>query len=122
MPKMVTIEVDPSFAAPKAAEEKAAWEAAKAKGPMQVPEVTAAEAVKYSRGMYRIRPEGRAPLPSAPSLQELPLEELKRLYVSLGGKVTDKLLKRSEIITFISNKLDAIEVVDDEIQSDGDGE
>jgi hypothetical protein len=111
MPKTVTIELDPSWKA-KTEEEKAA--AARAK-PIQVSYVSAQEAVRNSGGMYRIKPEGAAPLPAAPSLQELPLEELKRMYVALGGRVSDKPLKRSEIITFITQKMDALEVVEDEI-------
>lgn len=122
MPKTVTIEVDPAFPAPKSGDGKAAYDSAKAKGPLTVSFVAAQEAVKLSGGMYRIRPEGQAPLPSAPPLQSLPTEELKRMYFAMGGKVSEKPIKRSEIITFISSKMDAFEVLDDEALADGGGE
>lgn len=119
MPKMVTIEVNPSFSAKDAAG-KAAFEAAKSKGAISVSWVSAQEAVKNSNGLYRVKPEGPAPLPAAPSLQTLANDELKRMYLSMGGKVSGKQIKRSEMITFITAQLDAIEVVgDEEIPSDG---
>jgi hypothetical protein len=110
VPKTVTIELDPSWK-PKTAKDKQIAASVK---PVQVSYVSAMEAVKLSGGMYRIKPEGAAPLPSAPSLQELPTEELKRMYVAMGGRMSDKPLKRSEIITFITQKMDALEVIEDE--------
>lgn len=122
MPKTVTIEVDPAFTAPKSGQGKAAYDSAKAKGPLQVSFVSAQEAVRNSGGMYRIKPEGAAPMPQATPLQSRSLGELKELYFAMGGKVSEKPLKRSELISFISAKMDAFEVVeDDEIQADDSG-
>lgn len=113
MPKMVTIELDPSFS-PKPAE-KAAYESAKAKGPLSVSFVAAQEAVALSGGMYRIRPEGAPALPSAPALSDLPSEELKRMFISMGGKVpTGKQMKRQEIIAWIQKQMDGFEILDDD--------
>jgi hypothetical protein len=122
MPKMVQIEVDPSWGKTARGDDKVAFDAAKARGPVTVSYVSAVEAIKLSRGLYRMKSEAPPRLPSAPSLQETPNEELKRMYVAMGGKIGDKAIKRSEIITFISAKMDALEVVDDEIQSDDEGQ
>lgn len=113
MPKMVTIELDPGYT-PKAAD-KAAFEAAKAKGSLSVSWVAAQEAVANSGGMYRIRPDAAPALPSAPPLSSLPSEELKRMFVSMGGKVpTGKQMKRQEIIAWIEKQMDGFEILDDD--------
>lgn len=120
MPKMVTIRPAKGYQ-PKAAE-KSAWEAVQAKGPLRVSWLTAKEAVTLSKGMYEIELEDASPAASPVSLQQMTSAELLQLYAQLGGKTGEKQMKRSELITFITTKLDAIEVVDDEIQSDDGGE
>lgn len=120
MPKMVTIRPAKGYQA-KAADKKA-WEDVQARGELRVDWLTAKEAITLSKGMYEIVMEEKTPAATPVSLQQMTSAELLQLYAQLGGKTGEKQMKRSELITFITTKLDAIEVVDDEIQSDDGGE
>lgn len=112
MPKMVTIEINPTFSPT----DKAAFEKAKKRGPQIVTYVSAMEAVKLSKGMYRIASAEPASI-EVPSvrLEDKTNDELKQMMLALGIK-TEKQMKRSDIIALIRKRLDEIEVVDDEGQ------
>lgn len=113
MPDMVQIAFDPAFK-PDTKEDKEAVEAAKKAGPKTVSRVTAVEAIRNSRGLYRIV----AAEPEATAITEVRLEdrssdELKVMMLSLG--ITPrKQMKRTEIITLIQSRLDAVEIVGDD--------
>lgn len=118
MPHMVTIRPTKGFKATAA--QKKAWEDVVERGALRVSWLTAKEALAHSKGMYEIEPEDTGPAVSPVSLQNMTHAELLTLYSQMGGKLGEKSMKRSEIITFITSKLDAIEVVDDILDDDGD--
>lgn len=113
MPKLVTLAANTAF---KATEEtKAAFEAAKKKGPLVMDYVTAMENIQNSGGMYAIVPEGPvAPSPMAPrSLDDMDLTELKVMMLSLGVK-TEKQMKKTDVVRLIKAKMAEIDIVEDE--------
>jgi len=103
MPKLVTEET------------KAAFEAAKKKGPLVMDYVTAMENIQNSGGMYAIVPEGPvAPAAMAPrSLDDMDLTELKVMMLSLGVK-TEKQMKKTDVVRLIKAKMAEIDIVEDE--------
>lgn len=116
MPTMVRIRPAKGFK--PQAKDKAAWEAISKAGPVEVSKVTAREAIHNSGGMYEIEPDATPAAVSPTNLQSMEQSELLQMYVSLGGKLSNKSMKRSEIITFISNALSSVEVIDDEAMVD----
>lgn len=120
MPKMVELEINPSFK-PADDEAKAVLTDAKellarkrAGGyPMRVPYASAVEAMKNSKGMYRIKPEEPATgQVSVVRLEDQPSEQLKTMMVALGATRTafKKNMPRADMIAFIRRKLAEIEV------------
>jgi hypothetical protein len=112
MPEMVKVDVNPEYR--PSVGEKAAFEAAKKAGIVEMPYVTAMENIVHSNGMYRlatvIEPDAAA---KPRRLDEMPNDELKLMMLNLGIK-TDKQMKRSDIIRLIQTRLDAVEVLDDD--------
>lgn len=113
MPKFVKIAPNPDYR-PKDADDRKAFDQAKKKGAQNVAYVTATENIRNSGGMFQIVAQ-KAPAAEIPKpkLSDMSNEELKIMLLSLGIK-TEKQMRRSEIITLIERKLDAVEVVDDE--------
>jgi hypothetical protein len=114
MPVMVFIEPNPDFKGDDA-KDKAVFETVKKRGAIEVDQVTAAENIRLSKGMYRIRPEAKAPAEVKPlSFETMSSEEIKLMALAQGMKVTaDKAVKRSEMIAFLEARLAKVEVVDD---------
>lgn len=113
MPKLVKIEVNPEFKA-QTAQEKAALEAAKKSGQIEVSFATAMENIRQSGGLYRVVPTIQPEAAAKPRrLDEMPNDELKLMMLNLGIK-TEKQMKRADIISLIQTRLDAVEVLEDE--------
>lgn len=111
MPKMVTVVPDPTFS-PSNAEEKKRYEGLK---PQTVAWVQAIENVRAFKGMLMIAEE--APSQGEASirrLEDMSAEELKIMMLTLGIRPTKKKMDRSEIITSIRTKMDALEVEEDD--------
>ena len=113
MPKMVKIGPNPKFDA-KTPEAKAAFEAAKKAGALEVPLLTARENVAASGGMYVILADVQAPVEAAPrSLEDMGNDELKAMMLT-AGVIPQKQMKRADIIKAIRLKMDAIQIVDED--------
>lgn len=114
MPQMVKIEADPSFKAEDATQKRDFAEAKK-RGAIEMSYVTAVECVRNSGGMYRMKPQPTAQPAAAVRLEDMASDDLKRMFVSMGGKVpTGKQIKRGEIIASINAKIGEFEVLDDD--------
>lgn len=123
MPDMVLLVANPNFK-PTTPEEKSAWALIKSKPPMQLDHTTAEENARLSRGMYMIDYGVKAPDEGPIPLEKRTNAELKEMMLAQGIK-TEKQMKRSQIIHLLRNKLDGIEIVDDEVDvgdSDAPGE
>jgi hypothetical protein len=113
MPIMITIEPNPDFKASK--EDKAVFEEVKKSGEKKVAQVTGFEAVKNSRGMYRIKDEATPP-PTAPErrLEDMSDAEIKMLYFQMGGKApTGKQMQRTAVIDAIRLQMDQLIIAED---------
>jgi hypothetical protein len=112
MPVMKFIEPNPDFK--PAADQKRDYDLVKKRGSVLVSFVSALESVANSKGMVRIAEDKAAPAPAATiSLEDMSIIDLKVMFASMGGK-TDKQIKRPEVISWIRQKLDAFEILDDE--------
>jgi hypothetical protein len=112
MPIMVKLAANPAFKStdPVATE---AWKVAKAKGTIEVDYVTAMENIQLSGGIYSIIPEATtAPAPGPRRLEDMTLEELKVIMLSLGIK-TEKQMKRSDIERLVRSKMAEIDIVEE---------
>ena len=113
MPKMVKISVNPKFEA-KTPSAKAAVEAAKKAGVLDVALPTARENIAASGGLYMILPDVTAPAPAGPrALEDMGDDELKAMMLT-AGITPQKRMKRSEIIKDLRLKMDAIQIDDDD--------
>ncbi len=111
MPKMVTIEANPAFK-PDGAADAAAF---KAIAPRFVAYVTAMEAIKNSKGMYRIRTTAeKTPAPITQSLEDMPIEMLKMMMLTAGVSPTKKQMLKADIIALIRKKMADIDIADPE--------
>ena len=112
MPLMVEIEPNPDYQTKPG--EGAVVDAVKKLGPLKVPEVTAAEAIRNSGGMYRIKP---APKPVAEirqrALEDMSAPELVSMAASLGYTIRKEKMPRSALLKIIRDKLESVEVTDD---------
>lgn len=115
MPKLVEIDLNPSFK-PSNEGEKAAMAAIKGKT-LKVEYITAMENIRNSGGLYRIVPAAQVAQPSEGPrrLEDYTNDELKLTMISVGI-VPQKQMKRPEIIKAIRLKLDGVEIADE-----GDG-
>lgn len=110
MPKMVTIEVNPNFKA-EGSDQKSALANAKKVGSKKVAYQSALEAMRLSGGMYRIAPEKKEVAASAaPAIEDMDRNDLLALAISLGMK-TSKPMKQSEIVSYVTTRLDKIEIL-----------
>jgi hypothetical protein len=112
MPNMVKLAASPSFKSdnPVAV---AAWKAAKANGPLDVDYVTAIENVRLSGGIYMIVPEApQTPVPGPRNLEDMSIDELKIMMLSLGVRSEKKMLK-TDIVRLVRAKMGEIEIVDE---------
>ncbi len=104
---------------------EAEWVAANAGGEKTVPYVTAIEAVRNSRGLYRIVDLEEKPPTEVKvgglSLDQMDNAALKLMAVHMGVTLRKKNIHRTDLITLVRAKLDAIEVADDEPEDDEDG-
>lgn len=110
MPKMVRLAANPDFK-PETDEDKAAYAAAKKKGPFEVAYVTAIENIRNSRGMlhlHYVEPVEAAP-PGPRRLEDMDLDELKVMMLSLGIK-SEKKMKRDDVVRLIRSKMTEIEI------------
>lgn len=114
MPEMVTLEPDPTYK-PGDTRDKAVFEKVKSMGEIQIDLTGAAENIRNSGGMYRIKAAPTAPVEvKAMSYDTMSSEEIQLMALSLGMKVTaEKAVKRSEMIAFVKAKLAAVTVTDD---------
>jgi hypothetical protein len=113
MPKMVSIGANPRFEA-KTPEAKALLEAVRKAGPIQVAYPTARENILASGGLYMILSDEPAPVAAGPrALDDMGNDELKAMLLT-AGVVPQKQMKRADIIKAIRQKMDAIQIVDDE--------
>lgn len=112
MPQMVTIKPTADFKPEQ--KDASAWKAVKDAGEKRVSYVTAVEAVRQSKGMYEIVQDEPSAVMTAPRLEDMDINALKQMYLQVGGQITGKQMKRSEIITAIRAKLDQVEIVDDD--------
>ncbi len=114
MPVQAWIEPNPAYK-PSTAEEKAAFEAVKARGAFACSAPTALENVRSSKGMYRHRPDTpQAPTPPpVRNLADMSIEELKLMSLSFGIKI-EKQMKKADLVAFLQSKVDAMPIIDDE--------
>lgn len=114
MPKMVKIGVNPDFK-PQTAEQKAALEDAKNKGPMEVTYVTAMENVARSAGMYQLLVEKQEPAFAAPALlDDMTSDQLKEVAVRQGITIRKQRISKADLLAVIRENLLGITVTDDE--------
>lgn len=112
MPKMVKLAANPAFKPSES--QKAAYDAAKKAGPVDMDYVTAMENIQLSEGMYAILPEEPGTPATAPRrLEDMDLTELKVLMLQLGIK-TEKQMKKSDVISLVRRKMDEISISEDE--------
>lgn len=111
MPKMVICKPDPAYK-PKDDADRAQYEAAKKKGPVAVSYQTGLENVRRSGGMYKIEESKGPAKPQLPDLESIDIADLKVMMLSLGIK-TEKVMKKTDIIRLIRNRLEKVEVVDE---------
>ena len=102
------------------------WEHASKIGEMEVPYITAIEAVRHSKGMYQILADESAPPIEVKvgglTLDQMDGAQLKLMAVHLGTTLRKKNIRISELRAMVKAKLDAVEVIDDSAEVDGDGE
>lgn len=109
MPKTVTIVKNPNYEIKHG--DKAIYDAIK---PKVVSYQTALENIRLSKGMYMISTAKPEPAAStAPRLEDMDLADLKVLMLQTGIK-TEKQLTRSQVITLIRKKLEAVDLVEDQ--------
>jgi hypothetical protein len=92
------------------------WAAISTEAPRELPYQTAMQNVVYSRGMYAILPNtptAPAPQKAAPDLESMSVEQLKLMMANLGVK-TEKRMTKMQVIQTIRQKLDQVEIADDE--------
>lgn len=113
MPKMMKLRVNPAFK-PTTPAEKSALESALKKGSFDVDYQTAIENVRLSNGLYEIVTAAAATAQHNPlDLEGMKADDLKVMMLRMG--ITPlKQMRRAEIIKAIRQKMDAVEVVDDE--------
>lgn len=113
MPKVVKLAPNPDYKA-ETAEDKATFEAVKKRGKFDVSYVTAMENIRNSKGMLTvdyIEPEA-APVPGPRRLEDMDMDELKVMMLSLGIK-TEKKMKRADVIGLIRSRMDEVEIEDE---------
>ncbi len=110
----IFIEPDPSYK-PKTPDDKAAWEAVTKLGRVKVDAPGAREAIRDSRGMYRIVPtEASAAAAVAPrAIADMSIDELKLMALTLGYKI-EKQMKRSDLVAWLEKQVEALPVIDDD--------
>lgn len=104
-----------SFAEVKFTEQE--WNAAVKAGSPSVPYVTALEALKQSRGLYEIEPEKKPEVElkvGGLTVSQMGPAELKLMAVHLGCTIRKKNIKLSELRKLVTDKLEAVEVEDDD--------
>lgn len=101
------------------------WEAANKQGEIKVPAVTAMEALKNGRGLWRIKPQDQPKEVVIKSLKEPEEMTTKELAeeMALRGKPPRKQMSRAIAVDFIKKlRAEAVElIIDDEGEDDEDG-
>lgn len=93
----------------------AAWEAATARGPVEVPYGTALEAVRNSNGLYRMVEEAEEAAVASPALSVDAMDDLSlKLTAASLGLTLKKKMKRADLVDLVKRRLDAVELVDDD--------
>jgi hypothetical protein len=127
MPKMMILRPNAGYAPPEkaTAAEKAAlkkeFDAIKARGDVRVPAATAMEGVGRAKGMYVIaeaEQDGAAAQPAKIELEDMPPEQLKIMMLQLGVTMQKKQMHKADMVAIIRRKLEEIEVVDGDEDSD----
>lgn len=98
----------------------AEFAAAEKKGALQLAMVTAKEAVKYGKGLYRFRqnkPEVEMKV-NGLSIDQMDSKQLLTMAMSLGVTIRKKNIKRSELAALVTRKMDEVVVTDDEEEVD----
>lgn len=100
------------------------WEQASKIGEMEVPYITAIEAVRHSKGMYQIvAEEGLAPIEvkvGGLTLDQMDSAQLKLMAVHLGVTMRKTNMKLLQLRALVKAKLDAVEIIDDSADVEGD--
>lgn len=110
MPKMVSIHANPVYENKR----DPGYAAIKKAGSKKVPYQTALENIRNSEGRYAIEPEKRdKPQRINTELEDMSLDDLKVMMLSLGIK-TQKVMKKSDVVTSIRTKLADVEIVEDD--------
>ena len=116
MPTEMKLKVNPAFK-PESKEDKDQFEVAKKVGDKVVTYQTAVEAVRLSKGMYKMEAIPESPVADIPKTdwhEGKSNTELLAMLVSMGIR-TEKQMKRSEIVSLIEKKLgDTVEVIDED--------
>ena len=96
------------------------WEKAVAKGSLVVPMSTAMEAIRNSKGMYRIKvdvPTEQVAVRET-ALEDMDTRSLKLLAmqagINLGGRGAKKQIARKDLIEAINLALEKIDIVEDD--------
>ena len=122
MKMMTIIPVDKPTAFEDVKFTQAEWNAANKVGAVEVPAVTALEAIRQSKGMYRIKGEERPKEVTIGnrSLRDMTNPELKILAAQLGKPIRKKSITRGDLIKTIETALETVEVLDDSEEVQGD--
>lgn len=100
------------------------WEQASKIGEMEVPYITAIEAVRHSKGMYQILADESAPPIEVKvgglTLDQMDGAQLKLMAVHLGVTMRKTNMKLSQLRALVKAKLDAVEIIDDSADVEGD--
>ena len=100
------------------------WEQASKIGEMEVPYITAIEAVRHSKGMYQILADESAPPIEVKvgglTLDQMDGAQLKPMAVHLGVTMRKTNMKLSQLRALVKAKLDAVEIIDDSADVEGD--
>ena len=100
------------------------WEQASKIGEMEVPYITAIEAVRHSKGMSQILADESAPPIEVKvgglTLDQMDGAQLKLMAVHLGVTMRKTNMKLSQLRALVKAKLDAVEIIDDSADVEGD--
>lgn len=115
MPKVMTIV--PVKEKPEKASE-AEFQAVKRGGEITMPAVKAFEAIKLSKGCYRIKGASKTVVAGAMDLEDMDNSRLKLMAVNLGIRFQKKNISRKQLIALVRRKLDETVTVSDDEEVD----
>lgn len=91
------------------------------RGDITMSAVKALQAVKLSKGAYRIKGQERPVTAAALELEDMPNDKLKVMAANLGVRFHKKQMSRKQLIGLVRRKIDeSVTIVDDEeVETDG---